>query len=69
MEHYQEEYKCGVCGNELVVDIISYGTIHQGIRAVTCKKCATHIMGDKKKQIKSPSHSVDVNGQCNLGCC
>ncbi len=56
MEHYQEEFKCGVCGREFIVDIQSIGSGHQTIKAVTCKQCAIkvkgNIMGDKVREIK-----------------
>jgi DNA-directed RNA polymerase subunit RPC12/RpoP len=45
MEHYQERYTCGVCKRELVVDILSFGTGHQTIQAVTCLECGIKVGG------------------------
>ena len=55
MKHYQEQYKCSVCKREFIIDLISYGTTHQNIKAVTCVECAKekggNIMGSKVDDI------------------
>lgn len=51
MKHYQENYKCMICGKEFIVDIFSWGVMHQEIKAVTCKECAINIL-DKPEEIK-----------------
>mgnify|MGYP001571639070 CR=1 len=39
MEHHQEAHACKRCGLEFVVDVLSFGTPHQNILAVTCMSC------------------------------
>ena len=50
MTHYQEIYKCKVCGREFIVDIESIGTSHQFICAITCKECAIKVGGKIMKE-------------------
>ena len=45
MEHYQSRFVCKGCGRELIVDIVSIGTGHQMIQAVTCSECAKKMGG------------------------
>lgn len=45
MKHYQLQFQCGICKREFVVDIISIGTTHQTIQAITCLKCAKKVGG------------------------
>ncbi len=59
MNHYQEQFRCSKCGRELIVDIISVGTEHQSVKAVTCKECATHILGDKIEEIKLSQYGIN----------
>lgn len=40
MQHYQIRLACGLCQRPMVIDVISYGTPHQSIQAVTCMQCA-----------------------------
>lgn len=40
MQHYQIRLSCGLCQRSMVIDVISYGTPHQSIQAVTCMQCA-----------------------------
>lgn len=46
MKHYQEQFKCSVCGRVLIVDLKSIGTTHQSILAVTCLECAKKVGGN-----------------------
>ena len=61
MTHYQEQYKCSKCKREFVVDIISYGTGHQSIAAITCKPCAGRIM--KPGEIEEPKRKLTKYGR------
>ena len=61
MEHYQEQFKCSKCKRWLIVDIMSYGSGHQSILGVTCKKCATRIM--KKGEIEKPKTKLTKYGK------
>jgi len=57
MEHYQDNFRCSICKREFVVDIISIGTSHQVIQAITCKECGLKVKGNimaNKEEIKFP---------------
>ncbi len=61
MQHYQENFSCGVCRRELIADIIStidfpmsIGTAHQEINAITCREHVVKVGGrimDKSEEI------------------
>jgi hypothetical protein len=39
MKHYQQTISCGICERTFVVDILSWGSPHQSVEAVTCLHC------------------------------
>ena len=39
MQHWQERHKCGECGREIVLDIVSWGTRHQSVACMVCMEC------------------------------
>ena len=57
MTHYQEQFKCKVCGREFIVDIQSIGTGHQTIMAITCKECGEKVGG----KIMKPGEVEELN--------
>ena len=67
MNHYQKSICCRVCGEEIIIDIISFGVSHERIEAATHRKCGEKvggkIMGDKVEQLKfHPSPSSERRG-------
>lgn len=40
MTHYQINLECGYCKKLLVADVVSYGTSHTNVVAITCRQCA-----------------------------
>ena len=40
MQHFQQKIACGKCKRSFIVDIVSVGSTHQWVHAVTCEECA-----------------------------
>ena len=68
MEHYQKQFTCSLCKRVLIADIMSFGTSHQNILAITCLECAERvggkIMGEK---IEIPVRRDAVSSCCGAG--
>lgn len=39
MKHIRENHTCKICSRTLIIDIMSNGTQHQDVIAVTCEEC------------------------------
>lgn len=63
MEHYQEQYKCSVCGREFVVDLTSIGIGHQTIQAITCLECSKKVGGNLMGNEREELEFKDVSGE------